>query len=261
MEIGLTGRRALITGANSGIGRAIAEAFAAAGARVAVNYVTHPRAAQDLCDELNRDGEERAFAIEADVSDAGQVSAMFARIDDVWDGLDILVNNAGVDGPRELAWQARVQDWRGVLEVNLFGAFYCAQEALRRMVPARTGVVLNITSVHERVPWTGHSAYAASKAALAMLTKNLAQEAGPHGVRVIGLAPGAIKSPINRAAWEDKRQLRELLARIPVGELGQPEDVAGMAVLLASDVARYVTGSTVFVDGGMTVFPSFADVS
>lgn len=261
MQIGLTGRRALITGANSGIGRAIAEAFAAAGARVAVNYVTHPRAAQDLCDGLNRNGEDRAFAIETDVSDPEQVSAMFARIDDVWNGLDILVNNAGIDGPRELAWEARVEDWRNVLEVNLFGAFYCAQEALRRMVPARSGVLINITSVHESIPWSGYSAYTASKAALSMLTKNLAQEAGPHGVRVIGLAPGAIKSPINRAVWEDKRQLRELLANIPVGELGHPEDVAGMAVLLASEAARYVTGSTVFVDGGMTLFPSFTRVS
>jgi len=257
MEIGLKNRRALITGANSGIGRAIAEAFVGAGARVAVNYVAHPRAAQDLCNGLNSDGEERAIAIEADVSDAEQVSAMFAHIDDSLGGIDILVNNAGVEGPREMAWEARIQDWHKVMEVNLFGAFYCAQEALRRMVPQRRGVVINITSVHELIPWSGYSAYTASKSALSMLTRNLAQESGAHGVRVVGLAPGAIRSPINRAVVQDKRRLRELLEKIPVGELGQPEDVADMAVLLASDAARYVTGSTVFVDGGMSLFPSF----
>lgn len=257
MEIGLEGKRALITGANSGIGRAIAEAYAAAGARVAVNYMTHPRAAQDLCKELNRDGAERALALEADVSIPEQVSAMFARVDEAWGGLDVLVNNAGIDGPRELAWEARVEDWRKVIEVNLFGAFYCSQEALRRMVPQGSGVVINVTSVHEVIPWTGYSAYTASKSALSMLTKNLAQEAGSHGVRVVSLAPGAIRSPINRAIWEDKVRLRALLGKIPVGEMGQPEDIARMAVLLASDAARYVTGSTLFVDGGMTLFPSF----
>ncbi len=257
MEIGLEGKRALITGANSGIGRAMAEAYAAAGARVAVNYMTHPRAAQDLCKELNRDGAERALALEADVSIPEQVSAMFARVDEAWGGLDVLVNNAGIDGPRELAWEARVEDWRKVIEVNLFGAFYCSQEALRRMVPQGSGVVINVTSVHEVIPWTGYSAYTASKSALSMLTKNLAQEAGSHGVRVVSLAPGAIRSPINRAIWEDKVRLRALLGKIPVGEMGQPEDIARMAVLLASDAARYVTGSTLFVDGGMTLFPSF----
>lgn len=256
MKIELTGKHALITGANSGIGRAIAEAFVEAGAYVAVNYLAHPRAARDLCDALNKK-EERAVAIEADVSDPGRVSAMFARVDEIWDGLDILVNNAGVEGPRELAWEARVEDWRKVVETNLYGSFYCAQEALRRMVPVGRGVVINVTSVHELIPWTGYSAYTASKAALGMLTKTLAQEGGPHGVRVVGLAPGAIKSPVNRAVWEDRPALAALLEKIPVGELGEPEDVARMAVLLASDAARYVTGTTVFVDGGLTLFPAF----
>lgn len=256
MEIELTGKHALITGANSGIGRAIAEAFVAAGASVAVNYLAHPRAAQDLCDHLNRK-EQRALAIQADVSDPERVSAMFARLDEAWGTIDVLVNNAGVEGPRELAWEARVEDWRKVVETNLYGSFYCAQEALRRMVPAGRGVVINLTSVHERIPWTGYSAYTASKAALGMLTRTLAQEAGPHGVRVVGLAPGAIKSPVNRAIWEDKQALQALLEKIPVGELGEPEDVARMAVLLASDAARYVTGTSLFVDGGLTLFPTF----
>ena len=256
MKIRLDDKRALITGANSGIGHAIAEAYVEAGARVAINYVAHPRAARDLCDQLNEKG-ERAIAIQADVADPEQVSAMFAQVDEEFGGLDVLVNNAGIEGPRELAWEARLEDWSGVIATNLFGAFHCAQEALRRMVPAGSGVVINLTSVHEIVPWTGYSAYTASKAALSMLTKTLAQEAGPKGVRVVALAPGAIKSPINRSVMEDKEALHELLAKIPVGALGEPEDVARMAVLLASDVARYVTGTTVFVDGGMSLFPSF----
>jgi NAD(P)-dependent dehydrogenase (short-subunit alcohol dehydrogenase family) len=128
------------------------------------------------------------------------------------------------------------------------------------MVPAGSGVIINITSVHELIPWAGYSAYAASKAGLSMLTKTLAQEAAPHGVRVVGLAPGAVKSPINRSIWEDSERLAALTARIPLGQLGQPEDVANMAVVLASDVAGYITGSTVFVDGGIALFPSFTNL-
>lgn len=261
MEIKLTGKRALVTGGNLGIGRAIAEAFAEAGARVAVNFLSHPRAAHDLCRELSPDDVQGALALEADVADPEAVNAMFADIDEAWGGLDILVNNAGIDGPRELGWEARVEDWRRVLEVNLGGAFNCAQEALRRMVPAGSGVVINITSVHELIPWVGYSAYTASKAGLSMMTKTLAQEAAPHGVRVVGLAPGAIRSPINRGLWEDPEQLADLARKIPMGELGMPSDVANMALVLASDLANYVTGSTVFVDGGMALFPSFTGLN
>jgi NAD(P)-dependent dehydrogenase (short-subunit alcohol dehydrogenase family) len=260
MEITLEGKRALVTGGNMGIGRAIVEAFAASGARVAINYMAHQRAAEDLCREIGARYDRPALAIEADVSDAERIGAMFADIDEAWGGLDILVNNAGIDGPRELGWEARSEDWRHVIDVNLGGAFHCAQEALQRMVPAGSGVIINITSVHELIPWAGYSAYAASKAGLSMLTKTLAQEAASHGVRVVGLAPGAVKSPINRSIWENPEQLAALTARIPVGQLGQPEDVANMAVVLASDVASYVTGSTVFVDGGMALFPSFTNL-
>jgi len=260
VEISLEGKRALVTGGNMGIGRAIVEAFAAAGARVAVNYMAHQRSAEDLCHEISARDAREAMAIEADVSDEEEISAMFARVDEAWGGLDILVNNAGIDGARELGWEARSEDWQHVIEVNLGGAFHCAQEALRRMVPAGTGVIINITSVHELIPWAGFSAYTASKAGLAMLTKTLAQEAAPYGVRVVSLAPGAVKSPINRSIWEDPEQLAALTSKIPVGKLGQPEDVANMAVVLASDVASYVTGSTVFVDGGMALFPSFTNL-
>ncbi len=259
VEISLEGKRALVTGGNMGIGRAIVEAFAEAGARVAVNYMAHQRSAEDLCHEISGRDAQEAMAIEADVAHPEELSAMFARIDETWGGLDILVNNAGIDGARELGWEARSEDWHHVIDVNLTGAFQCAQEALRRMIPAGSGVIINITSVHELIPWAGFSAYTASKAGLAMLTKTLAQEAAPYGVRVLALAPGAVKSPINRSIWEDPEQLAALTAKIPVGKLGEPEDVANMAVVLASEVANYVTGSTVFVDGGMALFPSFTD--
>lgn len=256
MQIKLDGKRALVTGANSGIGAAISRELGAAGARVAINYVSHPKDAMTLAQEIEKNGGE-ALPLEADISQPDLVSNMFAQLDEKWGGIDLLINNAGVEGPRELGWEARIEAWRKVIEINLFGAFYCAQEALRRMVPEESGTIINITSVHERIPWTGYSAYTSSKAALSMLTKTLAQEAAPHGVRILALAPGAIRSPINRAVWESHKTLDDLLRKIPEGKLGTPEDIAKMAVILASDAARYVTGTSVFVDGGMTLFPSF----
>jgi NAD(P)-dependent dehydrogenase (short-subunit alcohol dehydrogenase family) len=145
-----------------------------------------------------------------------------------------------------------------VIEVNLLGAFACAREALRRMVAQKGGVILNVSSVHEEIAWSGYSAYAASKAAVGMLAKTLAQEAAPHGVRVLSLAPGAIKTPINRAVWGDPKGLKDLLEKIPLNRMGDPAEIAGMAVVLVSDVASYVTGRTIFVDGGMTDYPDFA---
>lgn len=258
MDIDLKGKRALVTGANSGIGKVIAETFAANGARVAINYVAHPEAAQAMCETINQEREEaRATALEADVSDPQAVEAMFAEMDKLWGGVDILVNNAGIDGERELGWEADLAHWRKTVEINLFGAFYCAREAMHRMVSAGQGVVINMSSVHEIIPWSGYSAYAASKAGVSMLTKTLAQEAGEHGVRVVAIAPGAIKTPINRSVWSEKASLDDLLEKIPAGELGKPEDIARMALMLASDATRYVTGTTVFVDGGMTLYPSF----
>ena len=256
MDLELRGRRALVTGANSGIGRAIAEALGREGARVCVNYVVQPEAAQAVANGIAAAG-GTAIAEQADVADAGQVARMFAAVDQAWGGLDILVNNAGIDGGRAPAWDQDPAAWRRVLDINLTGAYLCAREALRRMVPQRRGVVLNLTSVHERIPWTGYGAYTASKAGLSMLTKTLAQEAAPSGVRVIALAPGAIHTPINQDVWGDPAQLRDLLSKIPMGRLGTPDEIARMAAVLISDVAGYVTGTTLFVDGGMTLYPSF----
>ena len=148
--------------------------------------------------------------------------------------------------------------WRKVIEVNMFGAFYRAREALKRMVPQKTGVVLSTSSVHEEIAWSGYSAYTASKAAVSMLTKTLAQEAGPHGVRVLAVAPGAIRTPINRSVWSDPQSLQDLLEKIPLHRIGEPEEIARLVVVLVSDVSSYVTGRTVFVDGGMTDYPAFA---
>ncbi|HEU5466754.1 MAG TPA: 3-oxoacyl-ACP reductase FabG [Gemmatimonadales bacterium] len=258
MEIALAGRRALVTGGNSGIGEAIAVALGASGARVAVNYVVHPEAAEAVVARIRKAGGE-ALAVAADVADAGEVARMFGQVDQAWGGVDILVNNAGIDGGRALAWEADPAQWAKVLAVNLGGAFHCAREALRRMVPAKAGVIVNLTSVHERIAWTGYSAYTASKAGLSMLTENLAQEAAPAGVRVVAVAPGAIKTPINRSVWSDPNTLADLLDKIPLNRMGTPEEIARMVVVLASDVASYVTGTTVFVDGGMTDYPSFRE--
>ncbi len=257
MKIDLKGKRALVTGGSSGIGHAIALALAAAGADVAINYINHQRAADAVVRSLKK-RRGKGIAIQADISDPGAVAAMFKKIDEEWGGIDILINNAGMDGKRALSWETDFEDWRKVIEVNLFGAFYCASEALKRMVPKKRGVILGISSVHEEIAWSGYSAYTASKAAVSMMTKTLAQEAAPHGIRVLSLAPGAIKTNINRSVWESPKMLKDLLKKIPLNRMGKPEDIARMVVVLVSDVSSYVTGRTVFVDGGMTDFPDFA---
>lgn len=257
MNVNLENRRALVTGANSGLGRAIALALGAAGARVAIDYVSDPGAAEEVADALRADGTD-AMTFRADVSTRDQVEAMFAALDARWGGIDVLVNNAGVDGERAMGWEVSPDDWWHVLAIDLLGPFLCAREALRRMVPQGSGVIINVTSVHEVIPWTGYSAYTAAKAGLSMLTKTLAQEAGPHGVRVLALAPGAIRTPINEAVWSDPDSLADLLTKVPMNRLGTPEEIGAMAAVLASDAATYVSGSTVFVDGAMTAYPAFA---
>jgi glucose 1-dehydrogenase len=257
MNIKLDGKRALVTGGNSGIGAAIALALAEAGAKVAINYVGHPEAAEELVKTITQKGGE-AISIQADVSDPKAVGDLFRQMDQAWNGIDILINNAGIDGASALGWEADIVAWRKVIEVNLFGAFYCAREALKRMVPQKSGVVLSTTSVHEEIAWSGYSAYTASKAAISMLTKTLAQEAAPHGVRVLAVGPGAIKTTINRSVWSDPKNMTDLMEKIPLKRIGEPDEIARMVVVLVSDVASYVTGRTVFVDGGMTDYPDFA---
>ena len=183
---------------------------------------------------------------------------MYAELDRQWGGIDALVNNAGIDGAPAPAWEADPAAWERVLRVNLYGSFLCARAALQRMVQQRSGVVLNMSSVHERIAWSGYSAYTASKAGLAMLTQTLAQEAAPFGVRVLALAPGAIRTPINKNVWDNPETLRDLLTKIPLGRMGEPEEIARVATFLVSGMASYMTGSTVFCDGAMSDYPEFA---
>ena len=253
----LYGKRALVTGGNSGIGQAIVLALAEAGAQVCINYVAHPEVAAAIADDMHAKG-GKALAIEADISDPVAVAGMFVQLEKAGGGIDILVNSAGIDGNHAMSWQANPADWKRVIEVNLLGAFYCSQQALQRMTRQQAGVILNITSVHEVIAWSGYSAYTASKAALSMLTKTLAQEAAPHRVRVLALGPGAIKTPINQSIWEKPDALHDLLEKIPLKRLGNAEEIANMAVVLVSDTASYLTGSTVFVDGGMIDYPNFS---
>lgn len=257
MEISLKNRRVLVTGGNSGIGKAIALALGKAGARVAINFVKGPEAAAAVAEEIKTMGTD-AITIEADVSNADAVKAMFKTIDDTFGGIDILVNNAGMDGKPARSWESDPETWRKPVDVNLFGSYLCARSALERMTAQKSGVVLNMSSVHEMIAWTGYSAYAASKAAISMLSKTLAQEAAPFGVRVLCLAPGAIQTDINRNVWEDPAMLKDLKDKIPLARMGQVEEIANMAVVLCSDFASYVTGTTIFVDGGMLDYPDFS---
>jgi NAD(P)-dependent dehydrogenase (short-subunit alcohol dehydrogenase family) len=257
MQIDLSGKVALVTGGNSGLGEGIARGLAASGAKVAVNYVTHPETAEALVGSLKAKGGQ-AVAVLADVSDPAAVAAMFGQVDQQLGPVDILVNNAGIDGGRQLAWESDIGSWQRVISINLVGPYLCAREALQRMVGRKSGVIVNITSVHERIAWSGYSAYTASKAGVSMLTQTLAQEAAPYGVRVVAVAPGAIRTPINQNVWSDPAGLKDLLTKIPLGRIGEVEDIAQMVVFLASDQASYVTATTVYVDGGMTDYPDFS---
>jgi glucose 1-dehydrogenase len=260
----LTGQKALVTGASSGIGEGVARALGAAGASVALNYVAKPDAALRIVDELRSDGIE-AIAVRADVSREDEVRAMFEQMLDAWGRIDILVNNAGLQWDAPFA-EMTLEQWERVIGVNLTGMFLCAREAVRDMVrrgvnpnvSRAAGKIICISSVHEVIPWAGHVNYAASKGGVRCLMQSLAQEVAPYRIRVNSIAPGAIQTPINRAAWDTPEALAKLLTLIPYGRIGLPEDIGRAAVWLASDEADYVHGQTIFVDGGMTLYPEFA---
>ena len=253
----LAGKTALVTGGSGGLGTSFSLALANAGANVGVAYIGNPAPALALVAQIQALG-LKSIALETDITDPAAVKAMFAQIDSELGPIDILVNNAGIDGVRARAWEVDAAKWRKTLEVNLFGAFHCAQEALSRMVARKSGVVINITSVHEVIPWGGYSAYTASKAGLGMLTKTLAQEAAEFNVRVLALAPGAIQTPINQSVWSDPAGLADLNKKIPMGRMGNPDEIGKVLVNLASDDSSYLTGTTVFVDGGITLYADFS---
>jgi glucose 1-dehydrogenase len=252
----LSGRRALVTGANSGIGRDIALRLAREGAAVVINYLNQPETADEVVKEIVSAG-GRALAAQADVSNEQQVDEMFARAQAEFGGLDILVNNAGFETHHPIL-EMPADAWRRVLDVDLTGAFLCAQRAARMMVAAKTGgAIVNISSVHNIIPWGGFAHYCAAKAGLDMLTKTMALELATERVRVNSVAPGAIQTPINENAWGDPEALKDLLRKIPSDRMGQTEEVAACVAFLASDEASYVTGAVLYVDGGMTLYPEF----
>jgi len=260
----LKGQKALVTGANSGIGEGIVKSLGAAGAAVVVNYVSQPEAAERVVKEIKSIG-GTAIAIQADVSREDQVKAMFQQMFKELGTIDILVNNAGLqrDAP---FMDMTLANWNFVLSVNLTGQFLCAQQAAkefirRGVVPSvskAAGKIICISSVHEVIPWAGHCNYAASKGGLMLFMKTIAQELAPYRVRVNSIGPGAIKTPINRAAWDTPEAEASLLKLIPYGRVGVPEDLGAAAVWMASDEADYVHGVTLFVDGGMCLYPEFA---
>ncbi len=260
----LKGQKALVTGANSGIGEGVARSLGAAGAAVVVNYVANPDAANKIVADIKAGGVD-AMAIQADVSKEAEVEAMFKQMLSAWGGIDILVNNAGLQ--RDAAFPAMTLDqWNFVLGVNLTGMFLCSRAAAREMirrgvrpeVSRAAGKIICMSSVHEVIPWAGHVNYAASKGGVKLFMQTLGQELAPHHIRVNSIGPGAIQTPINRSAWETPEALKSLLTLIPYGRIGVPEDIGKATVWLASDDSDYVHGQTIFVDGGMTLYPEFA---
>ncbi|GGD41780.1 glucose-1-dehydrogenase [Emticicia aquatilis] len=260
----LSGQTALVTGANSGIGEGVAIALGEAGANVVVNFVSNPDAANAVVEKIKSFG-SNAIAIQADVSKEDQVQAMFQQMIETFGTIDILVNNAGLQRDAKFHEMTLAQ-WQLVIDVNLTGQFLCAREAIKEFlrrgpVPERslaTGKIICMSSVHELIPWAGHVNYAASKGAIKMLMQSLAQEYGDRKIRVNSICPGAIQTPINRAAWETPEALNSLMSLIPYNRIGQPSDIGKLAVFLASDDSDYITGSSMFIDGGMTVFEGFA---
>ena len=264
MDQPLRGQKALVTGASSGIGEGIARALGTAGAAVVVNYSSNTAGADRVVADLRAAGAE-ALAIRADVARESEVEAMFAAMLGAWGRIDILVNNSGLQRDAPLT-EMTLEQWNTVLGVNLTGMFLCTRAAARAMIgqgprPAlsrATGKIVCVSSVHEVIPWAGHVNYAASKGGVKLFMQSVAQELAPHRIRVNSIAPGAIQTPINRAAWETPQALQSLLTLIPYGRIGLPEDVGRTAVWLTSDDADYVHGQTIFVDGGMTLYPEFA---
>lgn len=259
----LSAQRALVTGAGSGIGAAIADAYAEAGAAVLINYLGDGEGPKRAAAAIVEKG-GRAVAVAGDVSRPSDVVRLFDVAEEHFGGVDILVANAGLQKDGAFT-ELSPDDWKAALDVDLTGAFLCAQEAVRRfrrqgIDPKRSramGKVLFISSVHETIPWAGHANYAAAKGGMKMLMRTMAQELAAEKIRVNAIGPGAIKTSINEAAWKTPAARRRLLKLIPYGRIGETEDVAKAAVWLASDDADYIVGTTLFIDGGMRLYPSF----
>lgn len=259
----LKGQVAVVTGASSGIGHAIAVSLAQAGANVVVNYSSSAAPAEAVVEEIKK-LQVRAFAHRCDVSKEDEVQAMFRRATEEFGTIDILINNAGIQQDAPFV-DMTIAQWQRVIDVNLTGQFLCTREAVREFkrrgirpeISCAAGKIICISSVHDIIPWAGHVNYASSKGGVAMLMKSIAQEVAPHRIRVNSVSPGAIRTPINTEAWNTPEAYRALMKLVPYKRIGEPDDVGRVVAWLASDHSDYVHGATLYVDGGMTLYPGF----
>ena len=250
LQISLDNKVALVTGAASGIGRGCVFHLSRAGAAVVVNHLGKPHDADAVVAQIQKDG-GRALAVEADVSQPADVQKLLTKTVQEFGRLDVLINNAGIE--KEMPFLETPLDlWTRIIAVNLTGPWLCTQEAAKQMVKqGGGGRIINVSSVREDLPMPTNSPYCASKGGLRMLMRTLAVELAPHGITVNNVGPGAIDTPLDKPTKDDPKKMKTLLRTIPLGRMGTPEEVAHLAVFLASDAAAYVTGSTYFIDGGM----------
>ena len=260
----LKGQKAIVTGSSSGIGTAVAIGLASAGAEVVVNYAGNEQSANKVVDQIKANG-GNAIAIQADISKEDDVERMFAKTIETFGTVDILVNNAGVQKDASIE-EMTLEQWNRVIAINLTGQFLCSRAAIREFkkrgvvsdVSCSAGKIICMSSVHEIIPWAGHVNYAASKGGVMLMMKSIAQEVAPFRIRVNSICPGAIRTPINRDAWETKEAYDDLMTLIPYKRIGEPDDIGRVAAWLASDQADYVNGTSMVVDGGMCLYPGFA---
>lgn len=255
----------LVTGASSGIGQGIAIAFGRQGANVIINYHSDEEGASNTLEQILKGG-GKAFIHQADVGKEQEVVAMFNKAQNEYGTLDVLINNAGIQKDSDFS-KMTLDQWSKVINTNLTGQFLCAREAIRMFESKSPGTsagnaignIIFVSSVHDIIPWAGHVNYASSKGGILMLMKSLALEVAPQKIRVNGISPGAIATDINEDVWKDEAKKKDLLELIPYRRIGLPEDVAKVAVWLASGESDYITGTTIYVDGGMTLYPGFVD--
>ncbi|MGX4763923.1 glucose-1-dehydrogenase [Holzapfeliella sp. JNUCC 72] len=249
---------AVVTGGSKGIGTAISRRFGEEGMKVVINYNSDEKGAQKVVDLIKKHGGD-AIAIHADISTEEGVSHLLETAVSEFGGLDVWVNNAGMENKHETN-KLTLKDWQRVIDVNLTGTFLGSQKALNHFLDEdKPGSIINISSVHEQIPWPTFAHYSASKGGVKLLTQTMASEYARHNIRVNNIGPGAIKTPINAEKFDDPEQLEETTSMIPMKKIGEPKDVAAAAAWLASSESKYVTGITLFVDGGMTLYPAFMD--
>jgi glucose 1-dehydrogenase len=247
----LEGKTVLITGGGQGIGQGIAYRLADEGANIVIDYVGNPQSANDTVAQIQKKG-RKGLAVEADISSVDQIHAMMKQAVDSLGGVDILINNAGLEKHASI-WEASERDYDLVLSVNLKGAYFASQAFVQhRMAVKKPGKIINVSSVHEDLPFPHFTSYCASKGGMKMMMRNLSIELAPYGITINNIAPGAIETPINTALLNDPAKLKALLENIPLNRLGQVSDVAGVAAFLASSDADYITGATIVIDGGLT---------